>query len=84
MLIGFGYLKRTFDVLSCKTPVPKHKLDLRFNVGYFPNCSLAILAPLTRFAIFLNAISLAKSGLPCLGLTSMENGENPQSSVAPS
>lgn len=49
-----------------------------------PSFSLAICAPFTRFAIFLNAISRAKSGLPCFGFTSMLKGLKPQSSVAPS
>lgn len=49
---------------------------------YMPSFSLAIFAPFTRFAIFWKAMSLAKSGLPCFGFASIENGENPQSSVA--
>lgn len=44
---------------------------------YLLSFSLAILAPLIRFEIFWNAISLAKSGLPCLGFTSIEKGEKP-------
>lgn len=48
------------------------------------NFSLAILAPSTLALIFANATSLATSGPPCSGFTSMLNGLNPQSSVAPS
>ncbi len=47
------------------------------------SASRAIRAPSRRAAIFCIAISRAKSGEPCLGLTSRLNGENPQSSVAP-
>src|SRR5882724_8551657 len=44
----------------------------------------AISAPFKRLAIFWKAMSRATSGEPCFGLTSMLNGEKPQSSVAPS
>ena len=43
----------------------------------------ASLVPFTLAATFLNATSLASSGPPCFGLTSIENGLNPQSSVLP-
>lgn len=52
--------------------------------NYAPSFSLAILTPLILFAIFLNATSLAKSAPPCFGFLSIEKGEKPQSSVAPS
>jgi len=53
-------------------------------VDQAPSSSEAICAPLTRLAIFCIAISRAKSGDPWAGFSSRENGENPQSSVAPS
>lgn len=49
-----------------------------------PSCAEAIAVPSTRALIFWNAMSRAISGEPCLGFTSMLNGEKPQSSVAPS
>ena len=49
-----------------------------------PSSWRASAAPSRRAAIFCIAMSRAKSGEPCLGLTSRENGEKPQSSVAPS
>src|ERR1700722_14753838 len=46
-----------------------------------PSFSDAIAVPLTRDVIFSNAMSRATSGEPCFGLTSIRNGEKPQSSV---
>ena len=43
----------------------------------------AILVPSMREAIFWNAMSRARWGEPCLGLTSMLTGEKPQSPVCP-
>ena len=49
-----------------------------------PRRSAASLVPSTRLVIFWKAMSRAKSGEPCLGFSSMLNGEKPQSSVEPS
>lgn len=58
---------------------------MRISFIQMPSSRLASAAPLILFAIFRNATSLAKSGSPpCFGLASIENGEKPQSSVAPS
>lgn len=48
-----------------------------------PNSSAAVFRPATRFVIFWNATSRAKSGEPWFGFSSIENGEKPQSSVEP-
>jgi AcrR family transcriptional regulator len=49
-----------------------------------PSFSAASFVPSTRLVIFCQAVSRAKSGEPWFGFSSMLNGENPQSSVAPS
>ena len=49
-----------------------------------PSFSAASRVPSTRFLIFCQAVSRAKSGEPWLGFSSMLNGEKPQSSVEPS
>lgn len=51
--------------------------------AYKPSWSEASCTPSTRAVIFWNAVSLARSGEPCLGFSSVLNGEKPQSSVAP-
>ena len=45
-----------------------------------PSFRDAISAPFSRFVTFWKAISRATSGEPCLGLTSIENGEKPLAS----
>src|SRR6516165_894633 len=65
--------------------MPPTKAQVRpYAAAARPSFRDAISAPFRRFVIFWKAISRATSGEPCLGLTSMENGEKPQSSVAPS
>jgi hypothetical protein len=57
--------------------VRSHSNRFSIRAIYMPSFSLANLAPLIRLAIFWKAMSLAQSGLPCFGLTSIEKGEKP-------